>query len=190
MRAMLNRKRIFGVFSAALLLAALIAAPAHADLLVNAGTLDFDPAGAPTIGDFSAVTLDGTPQLTSLTVAPFTIIDSSGTASGWNVLLTVPDLVNDPGTPLDPTDDDTILASNVSMSAPIVTPAAGASMTGVAAHVSAGGFNAGEKIVTATAAQGEGTYLVSPRILKLTVPDTALVGTYVSAGTVAVVSGP
>jgi hypothetical protein len=178
---MLNRKRIFGVFSAALLLAALIAAPAHADLLVNAGTLDFDPAGAPTIGDFSAVTLDGTPQLTSLTVAPFTIIDSSGSASGWNVLLTVPNLVNG---------GDTILASNVSMSAPIVTPAAGASMTGVVAHASAGGFNAGEKIVTASATNGEGTYLVSPRILKLTVPDTALVGTYVSAGTVAVVSGP
>jgi hypothetical protein len=181
MRAMFNRKRIFGVASAALLLAALIAAPAHADLLVNAGTLDFDPAGAPTIGDFSAVTLDGTPQLTSLTVAPFTIIDSSGSAAGWNVLLTIPDLVNG---------GDTILASNVSMSAPIVTPAAGADMTGVVAHASAGGFNAGEKIVTATAAHGEGTYLVSPRILKLTVPDTALIGTYVSAGTVAVVSGP
>ena len=44
--------------------------------------------------------------------------------------------------------------------------------------------------MTATAAHGEGTYLVSPRILKLTVPDTALVGTYTTAGTVAVVSGP
>ena len=178
---MFNKKRIFGVVSAALMLAALVAAPAHADLLVNAGTLDFDPAGAPVIGDFSAVTLDGTPQLTSLTVDPFTIIDSSGSAAGWNVLLTVPNLVNG---------GDTILASNVSMSAPIVTPAAGADMTNVVAHASAGGFNAGEKIVTAAAASGEGTYLVSPRILKLTVPNTALVGTYTSAGTVAVVSGP
>jgi hypothetical protein len=178
---MFKKKRIFGVASAALMLAALVAAPAHADLLVNAGTLDFDPAGAPVIGDFSAVTLDGTPQLTSLTVDPFTIIDSSGSAAGWNVLLTVPNLVNG---------GDTILASNVSMSAPIVTPAAGADMTGVVAHASAGGFNAGEKIVTATVAHGEGTYLVSPRILKLTVPDTALVGTYTSAATVQVVSGP
>ena len=178
---MFNRKRIFGVASAALLLAALIAAPAHADLVVSAGTLDFDPAGAPTIGDFTPVTLDGTPQLTSLTVDPFTIIDSTGSADGWNVLLTIPDLVNG---------GDTILASNVSMSAPVVTAAAGASMTGVAAHASAGGFNAGEKIVTATVAHGEGTYLVSPRILKLTVPNTALVGTYVSAGTIAVVDGP
>ncbi len=178
---MSTKKRIFGVVSAALMLAALVTTPAQADLLINAGTLDFDPAGAPTIGDFSAVTLDGTPQLTSLTVDPFTIIDSSGSAAGWNVLLTVPNLVNG---------GDTILASNVSMSAPVVTPAAGASMTGVTAQASAGGFNAGEKIVIAAAAQGEGTYLVSPRILKLTVPNTALVGTYVSAGTVAVVSGP
>jgi hypothetical protein len=178
---MLNRKRIFGVVSAALMLAALVAAPAHADLLVNAGSLDFDPAGAPVIGDFSAVTLDGTPLLTSLTVDPFTIVDSSGSASGWNVLLTVPDLTNGL---------DVIPASNVSMSAPVVTPAAGSDMTGVVAHASAGGFDAGEKIVTATAAHGEGTYLVSPRILKLTVPDTALIGTYVSAATVAVVSGP
>ena len=178
---MFNKKRTFGVFTAAIMFAAMVAAPAHADLAVGAGTLDFDPAGAPAIGNFAGVTLDGTPQLTSLTVAPFTIIDSTGSGDGWNVLLTIPSLVN--GT-------DTLASSNVSMSAPIVTPAAGSSMTGVAGHASAGGFNAGEKIVTATAAHGEGTYLVSPRILKLTVPDTALVGTYVSAGTIAVVSGP
>jgi hypothetical protein len=181
MRAMFKRKRIFGVFSAALLLAALVAAPAHADLVVNHGSLDFDPAGAPVIGDFAPVTLDGTPQLTSLTVDPFTIVDSSGLAHGWNVLLTVPDLVNG---------GDTIPASDVSMTAPVVSPAAGSDMTGVLGHDSAGNFGTGEKIVTATAAHGEGTYLVSPRILKLTVPDTALIGTYASAATVAVVSGP
>lgn len=179
---MFKNKRIFGALTAAILLAAIVAAPAHADLTVNAGSLDFDPAGAPAIGNFSAVTLDGTPQLTSLTIAPFTIVDSTGSAAGWNVLLTIPDLVN--GT-------DTIAASNVSMTAPVVTPAAGADMTQVVAHGSpVGGFGSPVKIVVAQATHGEGTYLVSPRILKLTVPDTALVGTYISAGTVAVVSGP
>jgi hypothetical protein len=63
-------------------------------------------------------------------------------------------------------------------------------MTGVAGHASAGGFNSGEKIVTAAATDGAGTYLVSPAILKLTVPVDALVGTYTSAATIAVVSGP
>jgi hypothetical protein len=178
---MFTKQRIFGVLTAAMLFAAIVAAPAHADLTVSAGTLDFDPAGAPVIGDFTGVTLDGTPQLTSLTVDPFTIVDSSGSAAGWNVLLTIPDLVNG---------SDTISASNVSMSAPVVTPAAGSSMTSVTANASAGAFATGEKIVVADAGYGEGTYLVSPRILKLTVPDTALVGTYTSAGSVQVVSGP
>jgi hypothetical protein len=156
-------------------------APAHADVVVTAGTLDFDPAGAPTIGNFDGVTLNGTPQLTSLTVDPFTIVDATGSAAGWHVLLTVPDLVNG---------GDTIAASNVSMEAPVVAAAAGSSLTGVTGAASAGGFNAGEKIVMATATNGAGTYLVSPRILKLTVPSDALVGTYVSAATIAVVSGP
>ena len=177
---MFNKKRTFGVFTAAIMLAAMVAAPAHADLTVGAGTLDFDPAGAPAIGNFAGVTLDGTPQLTSLTVSPFTIIDSTGSGLGWNVLLTIPDLVNG---------GDTITASNVSMSAPVVSAAAGSSLGGVVAHAGPS-FASGVKIVTASATNGEGTYLVSPRILKLTVPDTAQVGTYLSAGTIAVVSGP
>lgn len=154
---------------------------ASADVAVTGGTLDFDPAGAPTIADFSGVTLNGTPQLTSLTVDPFTIVDATGSGAGWHVLLTVPDLVNG---------GDTIAASNVSMTAPVVTAAGTSSMTGVVGHDSAGGFAAGEKIVTASATNGMGTYLVSPRILKLTVPVTAQAGTYTSNATIAVVSGP
>ena len=154
---------------------------AAADVVVTAGTLDFDPAGAPTIGDFAGVTLNGTPQLTSLTVDPFTIIDATGADAGWHVLLTIPDLVNGL---------DTIAASNVSMSAPVVSAGAGSSMTGVTGNASAGAFDTGEKIVVATAGEGQGVYHVSPQVLKLTVPQTALVGTYVSAGTIAVNSGP
>lgn len=154
---------------------------AGADVTVTPGTLDFDPAGAPTIGDFQGVTLNGTPQLTALTVDPFTIVDATGSAAGWNVTLTVPDFVNG---------SDTIAASNVSMSAPVVTAAGTSSGTGVAGHASTGNFASGEKIVTASAGNGTGTYLVSPRILKLTVPVTALAGTYTSAATIAVVSGP
>ncbi len=37
---------------------------------------------------------------------------------------------------------------------------------------------------------GGGTYLVSPRILKVIVPQNALVGTYTSVATIAVISGP
>lgn len=176
----MSKKKILGVLATATLLAVMVGGPARADLVVNAGTLDFD-GGAPAISDFAPVTLNGNPQLTSLTVDPFTVIDATGSGNGWNVLLTVPDLVNG---------GHTILASNISMVAPVVAANAGSSLTGVAGHDSAGGFNAGEKIVTAAATDGQGTYLISPRILKLTVPSDTYAGTYTSAATIAVVSGP
>lgn len=180
---MFNKKRIVGALTCAVLLAAVISAPAGAaiNLDITAGTLNFD-GGAPTIGNFSGVTLNGTPQLTSLTVDPFTVVDATGSGSGWNVLLTVPNLTDGSG--------DTILASNISMTAPVVTAAATSSMTGVVGNASTGNFNTGETIVTAQLTDGEGTYLVAPRILKLTIPVTTIAGTYSSAATIATVSGP
>src|SRR4249919_3507900 len=114
MRAMFTKRRIIGVLTSAVLLAAMTGAPAHAavDLTITAGTLNFD-GGAPAIGNFSGVTLNGTPQLTSLSVDPFTVVDATGTGDGWNVLLTVPDL--DDGA------SHTIASSNISMTAPVVT---------------------------------------------------------------------
>ena len=156
--------------------------PARISLTITAGTLNFD-GGAPAIGNFSGVTLNGTPQLTSLTVDPFTVVDATGSGDGWNVLLTVPDLDDGGG--------HTIAASNISMTAPVVTAAATADITGVVGHASAGGFNAGEKIVTASAAQRRGH-------LPRGAPDPqaddpghdASPATYTSAATIATVDGP
>ena len=53
------------------------------------------------------------------------------------------------------------------------------------ARLGAPAREAGEKIVDASATNGLGTYLVSPAILKLTVPANALVGTYASTATIA-----
>jgi len=182
MRAMFMKKRYFGVLTCAAIIVAMASTPANAvTLTISAGTLNFD-GGAPAIGNFSGVTLNGTPQLTSLTVAPFTVVDATGSGDGWNVLLTVPDL--DDGA------SHTIAASNISMSAPVVTAAATSSMTGVAGHASAGGFNAGEKIADASVGNGEGTYLVAPRILKLTIPVTTFAAAYTSAATIQTVDGP
>ena len=183
---MFNKKRIIGVLSAAMLLATIVGVPAHAapgDLVVTGGTLDFDPTGAPTFSVFSPVTLNGTPRLTSAMITPFTVVDATGSAAGWHVVLTVPDLVNG---------GDTIAATNITMSAPVVQAAAGAALTGLteSAVASGSGVATGVTIVDAPATDGEGTYLVSPRILKVTVPDTAQVGTYASAAVVSVVSGP
>jgi hypothetical protein len=185
MRAMFNKKRIIGVLSSAVLLAAMTGAPAHAvTLTITAGTLNFD-GGAPAIGNFSDVTLNGTPQLTSLSVDPFTVVDATGSGDGWNVLLTVPNL-----TSVAPHTGHTILSSNISMTAPTVTAASTSDITGVVGNASAGGFNAGEKIVTAAVGDGEGTYLVAPRILKLTIPVTTFAAGYTSAATIATVDGP
>ena len=63
-------------------------------------------------------------------------------------------------------------------------------MTGVDGHASTGNLSSGEKIVTADAGDGDGTYLVSPAILTLTIPPDARVGTYSGAATISVVSGP
>ena len=177
------KTKIFGVVTAGALIAAMVCSPASASisLAITAGTLNFD-GGAPAIGNFSGVTLNGTPQLTSLTVDPFTVVDATGSGDGWNVLLTVPNLDDGAG--------HTIASSNISMTAPVVTAAATSAMTGVAGHASAGGFNAGEKIVTAAATDGMGTYLVAPRILRLTIPVTTIAGTYTSAATIATVDGP
>ena len=172
------------ICSAIVFAVAAMAPSASADVAVGGGTLDFDPFGAPAIADFSAVTLNGTPQLTSVTVDPFTIVDATGSKAGWNVTLTVEDLVNAGAA------NDTILAANISMSAPVVTGAGASDLTGVTGNASAGGFATGEKIVVATAGSGLGTYLVSPQILKLTVPVTAQTGTYTSLATIAVNSGP
>src|SRR5690349_11137988 len=87
-------KKFLVLGSTALMSLAAFAPAAHADVQVTAGTLDFDPAGAPAIGNFDGVTLNGNPQLTSLQVAPFTIIDATGSGLGWNVTLTVPTLTN------------------------------------------------------------------------------------------------
>jgi len=152
-----------------------VAAPA------NGGTLDFGPPGQPGIGDFAPVTLDGTPVLTSVTIDPFSVIDSTGSGAGWNVNLTVSDLVS--GTSVIP-------ASRMSMEAPVVAPANGASMTGVAGHATTGNLGSGAKIVTADVGDGAGTYLVSPAILTLTIPPDAAAGSYSAAATIAVVSGP
>ena len=71
-----------------------------------------------------------------------------------------------------------------------VAPSGGASMTGVAGHPAAGNLSSGEKIVTAAAGQGAGTYLVSPSIMTLTIPPDATAGGYTGSATIAVVSGP
>jgi hypothetical protein len=166
--------------AAALVAAAQLVAPGVTGVAA-AGTLDFGGGVPPAIDGFTTVQLQGVPQLTSLSVAPFSIVDDTGSGAGWHVTLTIPDL----------TDGGSIIpASLLTMAAPAVTAIAGSDPTNVAGHASAGNFGSGEKIVTASAGNGSGAYLVSPQPVLLTVPVAARAGAYTSAASIAVVSGP
>jgi len=149
-----------------------------------------DGFGAPTIGQFNPVTLNGTQQLTSASMAPFVIVDDSGALAGWHVTLVAPDFMNGTGADCSIGATSTIPGANLSMNAPVVTAAdAQTDMTGV---TSAGftDFTTPRTIITAAAGDGAGTYDVAPQILKLVVPANVLAGAYCTSATLAITSGP
>ncbi len=123
------KTKLFAAAAAATLVAAVSVGTASADdhsnnstpgFTINAGTGPrFDTAVAggtiyPTVGNFNNVTMNGTPQLTSAVIAPFTVIDDSGTGAGWSVSLLVPNFT-DGGTPA-----NIVPAAGVEMNAPVV----------------------------------------------------------------------
>jgi hypothetical protein len=151
----------------------------------------FDPgAGFPTVGNFNPVTLNGTDQLTSATIAPFVITDDSGALAGWNVTLTVPNFQNGTGPDCSTGATASIAGANLSMSAPVVAAADGTTtMDGV---TSAGftDFTTPRQIIDAAAGNGAGTYDVAPALLRLIVPANTLVGAYCTQATIAITAGP
>jgi hypothetical protein len=156
----------------------------------------------PTVGVFNDVTMNGSPQLTSAVIAPFTVIDDSGTGAGWSVTLTVPNF-SDGGTPA-----NIVPAAGVQMNAPVVSAGNADSAMGGVWGNPAIDFTAGPKIVEADPADvahgggapvgpdgvakvaGMGTYLISPQILKLVVPANAVAGAYTSAAVIAITNTP
>jgi hypothetical protein len=181
----LTRTRLVAIAVAALLVAF---APAHP---ATAAPPAFDDGiGAPTIGKFNPVTLNGTEQLTSASLAPFVIVDDSGALAGWHVTLVVPNFLNGTGADCSIGATAAIPGANLSMNAPVVTAAdAQTDMTGV---TSAGftDFTTPRPIISAAVGDGAGTYDVAPQILKLIVPANVLVGDYCTRATIAITSGP
>ncbi len=182
---MSTRARVVGAVIAVALVAVATASPAPA------APPEFDSgAGFPTVDNFNPVTLNGTEQLTSASIAPFVITDSSGTFAGWHVTLAVPDFQNGTGADCSTGATAAIAGANVSMNAPVVTPGDGLTvMTGV---TSAGftDFTTPRTIIAAAAGDGAGTYDVAPEILRLIVPANSLAGTYCTQATIAITSGP
>jgi len=210
------KKKLFAAAAAASLLTAVSVGTASATqytqnstpgFTINAGVGPrFDTAVAtgtvyPTVGNFNDVTMNGTPQLTSAVIDPFTIIDDSGDGAGWHVTLLVPDFTD--GVPAHVVD-----ASGAQMNDAVVAAAnADSAMGGVWADPIVD-FTAAKTIITAdpgdlthnggaplgpdgvTNVAGMGTYLVSPQILKLVVPADSIAGAYTTTATIAIVNGP
>jgi hypothetical protein len=158
-----------------------------------AGALRIDDGNggsSPAISSFTDVTLNGTPQLATASIAPFTIIDDSGGGAGWNLTLQIPTFQNGTGVDCATGATASVDATTLSMDAPVVAPAdGGTSMTGVTA---AGytNFTAAQTIVDATAGNGAGTYTVAPAVMKFTVPADTLATTYCTEVTLTLSTGP
>jgi hypothetical protein len=205
------KKKLFAAAAAAALISAVSAGTAFADgfsndstpgFTINGGTgprFDTSVAGVPTfptVGNFNDVTMNGTPQLTSASIAPFTVIDDSGTGTGWSVTLLVPDFTDAGG--------DVVAAAGAQMNAPVVASGTADSPIGGVFSNDVGDFTTAKKIVEAdptngaavfasdgvTKVAGMGTYLVSPQILKLVVPANSTAGAYTTTATLAISNTP
>lgn len=155
-----------------------------------AGTLGFDPVGAPALGAFTAVVLDGSPQLSSAALTAFSVTDSTSSGAGWNLVFRMTQLT---------TGAHSLPQGSVTMRALVVQPAAGNSATppavvdcvDVHAVDSAGGCPA----AVADPAKGDGlgspgTWFFSPQPFVLSIPSDAFAGTYTSTFTATLSSGP
>lgn len=210
---MSTKTKLFGALAMAGILVAAVAAPAFGDttttldprynsqstphLTITAGVGPrFDDTNGdgnfPVVQNFQPVTLNGTPQLTSAYIDPFTVVDDSGAQAGWNVTLTVPDLHDGTGQDCSTGATATVDATGAMMNPPVVRIGTDdTSMTGITA-TGFTDFTSGQKIVDAALGDGMGTYTVSPQILKLLVPSQQKVGTgtFCTLATIAIATGP
>ena len=180
------RSRWCSVFFGALAITLAAAAPASANLRIDDG----NGGSSPVISDFGDVTLNGSAQLSTATIAPFTIIDDSGSGAGWNLSLQVPDFDNGTGVGCTTGATATIAANTLTMDAPVVAPADDSTtMDGVTTQAFVD-FTSPQKIIVADINQGAGTYTVALQVMRLTVPSTVFAGDYCSDVTLALSSGP
>jgi len=209
------KKKFFAVAAAATLFSAVGVGAASATQYSQNSTPGFTISGGvgprfdtavaggttyPTVGNFNNVTMNGSPQLTSASIAPFTVIDDSGTGAGWHVTLLLPNFATAGGL--------VVSATGAQMNAPVVAGGNADSVMGGVWGLPQGDFTTAKTIIEAdptdlthnggaplatdgvTNVAGMGTYLVSPQILKLVVPANAKAGAYTSTATIAIVNGP
>lgn len=160
------------------------AANVTATATVTAGTLSLSTSATPSV----ASTLDGTDQTPNYTL-PMTVLDATGSGTGWNVTITSTTFTTGGGSPhlLSTTASNATGVSSScatgtctnptnSITYPLGVPAGSTAPTAV-------------KLFNAAANSGMGKFTITPTI-SVSIPANTYAGTYTSTVTVAVVSGP
>ena len=154
---------------------------AATSVVLTGGTLNIT---APSVGNFTGVTLNGTAQTTSATMGTFSVVDSRGTGVGWNVTVQATQFT---------ATGHTLPMGSISMPAPTVAKTDATS--GGTPSINSGPYliDSASAIKIATAAAdgtGMGSYQFTPSSLTLSVGANAYAGNYTSTVTVSVVTGP
>lgn len=150
---------------------------------IEGGTLSFGTQ--PSVGNFSAVELNGQVQTSTAAVNAFTVIDATGTGAGWNVVVKA-DQFTDTANGLK------LPTNSIDIDSPTVTADTGASELATISKASGKIDNdTGVKILSAAVDGGMGTYNVAANNLTLNLlPKDVKEGTYTSTVTVTVTTGP
>jgi hypothetical protein len=181
-------------------LAALGAAgPAHAasgtdltSIQLIGGTLDFGTGFS--ASNFPATSLNGMPQTVTTAVGNWSVNDARGTLLGWNVKVQASQFTDDGGTPADATDDKTLPAASLSLTAPTASAGAGQSslLAPVVQPVSLpidGGAAVPVAIAALTKGAGLWNFAQGANHLSVVIPPTAQAGTFSSTITTTLSSG-
>ena len=178
------RKRALAL-SAIALLATAGSAQAATDTTSVAVTGAPASLSAPTFGDFSGVTLNGSAQTQTASVSNWSVNDSSGTGAGWEVSMSASALQTADATPV------TMSGATLTLAAPTVA-ATDASNASTAPTV-LGGNLAGSTVKVADANSGTGLgswdFTQAAGHLTLGVPANAKAGTYTSTITTTLSTG-
>lgn len=150
---------------------------------INGGSLSIENLS---ISSFAETTLDGSVQTLTTDIGDYTVVDSTGSGSGWQL--------NVDAAPLTNADDYALPANSLNMSAPSVSAEEGSSDSGTIATQEGDidtGSETGVNILSAQADGGMGTFTLSDTDLSLDLqPKDVKEGTYTSTVTFSLVSGP
>ena len=197
----MNPRRTLGRLAATSIAATAVCTAAFAPSAFAADTSDVTVTGGslgitadPTVGNFGAVTLDGTAKTTTAAFDGFEVNDARGSGAGWNVTVQATQFAEwDSDTSTYVVDGKTLAQNSLSMAAPTVaadgTSSAAPAIIGGPYSVDAG---SAVKIASAAADTGMGKYdfTQAGTPLTLSIPASAYAKTYRSTVTVSTVTGP